>query len=103
MKTFTSSTRSDFEMDLPDSANFTIDQDTAAEIRKLSRLVKDNGLLSVQKFDYRVNWCDSDKDWRTDADCLHVSVDQFWFSAYPKHCNEEMLTDRFNISDLDGI
>lgn len=103
MKVFHSEVRSDFEIDMPHSATFTIDRATAAEIQKLSELVRDNGLYKVEKFDYRVNWYDVDKEWRTDADCLHVSADEFWFSAYPKFCNEEMLTEKYGISELDGI
>lgn len=83
----------------PTVATFKVDEDTAKEIVKLSQLVKEHGLNSVEKFDYRADFLQyspqtdpedaeqagQDNSVRTEHDCLVVTDDRFWFSAYIKH------------------
>ena len=40
----------------PEVAKFSIEEETAREIIKLAKLVSDNGLHKVEKFDYRVTY-----------------------------------------------
>jgi hypothetical protein len=99
-KEFTSDVRTDAECgNIPSEAKFVLFNSDAIEIRKLQKFLQDNGLYQVEKFDYRVEWLDNNgEDTRTDSDCLHVSQTDFWFSAYLKHTNTEILTDRYNIT-----
>ena len=103
---------------LPAVAEFSIDVSTAREILRLSAVVKAHGLYKVEKFDYRASYFrrdpekgpsegpdaaevdDGDNDVRTDADCLNVSETEFWFSAYLKHTDVEILSERKRISEL---
>lgn len=103
--------RSDDEyVELPDFAVFEIDLITAQEIAALSKIVKDNGLHKVEKFDYRVEYFDDNvvdddgpdvpNDIRIECPCLNVSDDQFWFTAYIKHTSAEICTDHVNIQTM---
>lgn len=86
--------------DIPSKARFTIDTDDAQEIIKLAGVVQEHGLFTVVKFDYRVVYATGKKRESTDADTLNVSASEFWFAAYIKHTNTEILTERFRISDM---
>jgi hypothetical protein len=110
-KSYRTKVRSDADYDeLPNVATFVIDEATAKEIIRLSAMVKANSLYKVEKFDYRVSFIKQDEDepneqveqaeLGTDADCLKVSETEFWFSAYLKHTNVEVLTERQRIADL---
>src|SRR3984957_4247639 len=100
--------------DIPTVVEFTIDEATAAEIIRLAAIVKSNELYKVEKFDYRARYlkCDPEVDpeeaklagdeneFRTEADVLSVSDEEFWFSAYIKHTDIEILSEQQSIDDL---
>ena len=89
--------------DIPEKAIFTIDVNTKKLIQELAHIAEVNNLYKLEKFDYRVEWFDDDdKDVVTEADILNVSCSDFWFSAYLKHTNIEIVTERISIVRLDG-
>ncbi len=89
--------------DIPEKAIFTIDVNTKKLIQELAHIAEVNNLYKLEKFDYRVEWFDDDdKDVVTEADTLNVSCSDFWFSAYLKHTNIEIVTERISIVRLDG-
>ena len=108
-------TNGDYD-DLPEIVEFEIDAATAREIVKLSALVKANGLVAVQKSDRRARYyqydpvenpeeaqeAGEDNEVRTSADCLNVNDEDFWFSAYLKHADIELLSERRCIAHLIG-
>jgi hypothetical protein len=98
---YKSEVRSDDEYaDLPAVARFTVTEEDMTEIRRLAKIVADNGLFKVEKFDYRVQYYLTEggkKVERTDADTLNVNATEFWFAAYIKHTNTEILTKRYPI------
>jgi hypothetical protein len=114
-KTFRTEVRSggDYD-DIPAVVEFTIDQLTAAEIIRLAGIVKANGLYKVEKFDYRAKYLRYDPEQdpddaelageenylRTEADVLNVTDREFWFSAYIKHTNVEILSEEQGIDEL---
>lgn len=102
---FCSPIRTDDEFaDIPCEAEFVIEPETKHLIQRLAQLVKDNKLYKVDMFDYRVNWLDQEgEDTSTECDVLCVSEIDFWFSAYLKHTNVEILTERFRVSSLQFI
>ena len=91
--------------ELPTKAQFALSEVAALEILRLSSLCIRNGLYKVEKFDYRASWLEVDDsdallEVRTDAGVLNVSVNDFWFSAYLKHTDVEVLTEPQSISEL---
>lgn len=110
-KRYSTEVRTDDEWAVPpQTAIFTIDEETAKAIINFSQLVKDNGLHKVEKFEYLATYFnedpeyaddkDADNEVRTDCDCLNVSSDEFWFSAYAKHTSIGYVTDHQSISEL---
>ena len=112
-KKYVSDVRSDDEYaDLPAKAIFEIDVATAMKILNLAAFLRANNLHSVEFFDYRVNFLEqepedggevevSDDDAvRVECPCLVVYADQFKFTAYLKHTNVEIETERFLNSEL---
>jgi hypothetical protein len=115
-KTFRTEVRygNDNYNDVPSVVEFCIDEATAAEIIRLAAIVNSNGLYKVEKFDYRARYlkCDPEEDpeesklageeneFRTEADVLNVSDEEFWFSAYIKHTDIEILSEQQSIDDL---
>lgn len=104
-KEYSTSVRSDETDDLPTEARFAIDEATAREIVRLAALVTANGLHKLEKFDYRTSWLKTSdgenlEEVSSDADALNVSDTSFWFSAYIKHTDTEILTARLTISEL---
>jgi hypothetical protein len=115
-KTFRTEVRygNDNYNDVPSLVEFCIDEPIAAEIIRLATIVKSNGLYKVEKFDHRARYlkCDPEEDpeeaklageeneFRTEADVLNVSDDEFWFSAYIKHTDVEILSEQQSIDDL---
>lgn len=99
---------------VPEIVEFSIDEDTAHEIVKLSALVKANGLVAVRKSDRRARYyqydpvdnpemaqaAGQDNEVRTSGDCLNVDDVDFWFSAYLKHAEIELLSERRCIDQL---
>jgi hypothetical protein len=101
---YESEVRTDSDYDeIPVIARFDVSKLDLDEIRKLATIVEENSLFKVEKFDYRTDWFDSednpDSAIRTEADTLNVSATEFWFAAYIKHTNVEILTQRFKITD----
>lgn len=106
-------TDSDYS-DIPEVVKFSIEEKTAQEIVRLAGLVVQNGLYKVEKFDYRATYLkhdpeDSSEDdaeeadddsVSTDADTLNVTRSEFWFAAYLKHSDVEVLSVKQRISDL---
>ncbi len=100
---YESEVRSDQEFDLPALATFTISHKDADEIRRLAKMVKSLDLYKVEKFDYRVKWHKTHRGGETeriDSATLNVSKTEFWFAAYIKHTDVEILTRRFPIEEL---
>lgn len=103
---------------LPRSVAFSIDEATAHEIVRLSKLVIANHLHKVEKFDHRARYCertyeecslggpeaatveDRESFLDTEADCLNVTGTDFWFSAYVRHSFVEVRSKRKPIRDL---
>jgi hypothetical protein len=100
--------------DVPSVVEFSIDEATAAQIILLAAIVKSNDLYKVEKFDYRARYLNHDPDqdpedatlageeneFRTEADVLNVSEEEFWFSAYIKHTDIEILSEQQRIDGL---
>lgn len=98
----------------PGVAVFSIAEESAREIVKLAGLVKEHGLHKVEKFDYRAEFLQFDpetdpedaenagegNDVRTECDCLNVSDDEFWFTAYIKHTDVKVSCKGQSIADL---
>jgi hypothetical protein len=100
--------------DIPTVVAFSINEASAAEIIRLAGIVKANGLYKIEKFDYRAEYLKYDPEedpeeaklageenqFRTEADVLNVSDEEFWFSAYIKHTDIEVLSEQYSIDDL---
>ena len=115
-KTFRTEVRygNDNYNDVPSIVEFSIDEATAAEIIRFAAIVKSNDLYKIVKFDYRATYlkCDPEQDpegaklvgeeneFRTEADVLNVSDKEFWFSAYIKYTDIEILSEQQRINDL---
>jgi hypothetical protein len=115
-KTFRTEVRcgNDNYNDIPTVVAFNIDEAGAAEIIRLAAIVKANDLYKVEKFDYRAQFLRYDpeqdpeeaklageeNEFRTEADLLNVSDTDFWFSAYIKHTDIEILSEQQRIDDL---
>jgi hypothetical protein len=116
VKTFRTEVRcgNDNYNDIPSEVEFSIDEAAAAEIIRLAAIVKSNDLYKVEKFDYRARYLKHDpeqdpedaelageeNEFRTEADVLNVSDTEFWFSAYIKHTDIEVLSEQQGIDDL---
>jgi len=115
-KTFRTEVRygNDNYNDVPSVVEFSIDETTAAEIIRLAAIVKSNDLHKVVKFDSRAMYLKYDpvedpedakiageeNEFRTEVDALNVSDKEFWFSAYIKHTDIEILSEQQRIDDL---
>ena len=114
-KTYRTEVHSDSDYDdIPTLVEFSIDEATAKEIIQLAGLVKARGLYKVDKFDRRATYlrydpdqdpesaaaAGEDNDVRIEADVLSVSDTDFWFSAYVKHTDVEVRTERQRIDEL---
>ena len=115
-KTFRTEVRcgNDNYNDIPTVVAFSINEASAAEIIRLAGIVKANGLYKIEKFDYRAEYLKYDpeedpeeaklageeNEFRTEADVLNVSDEEFWFSAYIKHTDIEILSEQQSIDDL---
>lgn len=99
--------------DCPALAEFSIDENTAREIERLTQLIKKNSLHTVEKFDYRVTWLRTDpaelddepsqgksNEMRTECDILCISNDAFWFRCYLKHCDYLITTQSQSTAEL---
>lgn len=117
VKLFRTEVRTDNDYDeIPQIAEFVIDEDDAKKILSYSKLIKANDLYKVERFDYRVRYLEQDLEATsdgavaigdegyisTDVDCLNVTATEFWFSALIKHTDVEILTPRQRIDDLIG-
>jgi hypothetical protein len=99
---------------IPMVVAFSIDEEGAAEIIRLAGIVKANGLYKIEKFDYRAQYLKYDpeqdpedaklageeNEFRTEADVLNVSDTEFWFSAYIRHTDIEVLSEPQRIDEL---
>lgn len=100
--------------DIPTVVAFSIDEAGAAEIIRLAGIVRANGLYKIEKFDRRAQYLNYDpeqdpeeaklageeNEFRTEADVLNVSDTEFWFSAYIRHTDIEILSEQQRIDDL---
>ena len=116
VKTFRTEVRcgNDNYNDIPSVVEFSIDEAAAVEIIRLAGFVTANGLYKIEKFDYRARYLKYDpeqdpedaelageeNEFRTEADVLNVSDTEFWFSAYIKHTDIEVLSEQQGIDDL---
>jgi len=115
-KTFRTEVRcgNDYYNDIPTIVEFSIDDATAADIIRLAEIVKTNGLYKIEKFDYRAKYLKYDpeqdpeeaklageeNEFRTEADVLNVTDTEFWFSAYIRHTDIEVLSEQLGIQEL---
>lgn len=113
-KTFRTEVCCDNDNDIPTVVEFTIDEATAAEIIRLAAIVKTNDLYKVERFDCRAKYLKYDperdpedaklageeNEFRTEVDVLNVGDREFWFSAYIKHTDIEILSEQQRIDDL---
>lgn len=115
-KTFRTDVRCDNEHynDVPTVVEFTIDGAIAAQIMRLAALVKANHLHKVEKFDYRARYLKYDpqqdpenarlageeNEFRTEADLLNVTDQEFWFSAYIRHTDIKTSGEPQRVDDL---
>jgi hypothetical protein len=114
-RTYRTAVRSSDEFaDIPAMVEFTVDQETAQEIIRLAGIVKANDLHKVEKFDCRACYLKDDPEQdaegathagdpnevHTEADRLHVSDTEFWFSGYIKHTDIEIESEQQRIDDL---
>ena len=100
--------------DIPSVVKFSIDEAAAAEIIRLASIVTANGLYKIEKFDYRARYLKYDpeqdpedaelareeNEFRTEADVLNVSDTEFWFSAYIRHTDIEVVSEQQRIDEL---
>ncbi len=85
--------------DSPRFALITLYESFVAKLEQIQKVCKDNGLISAQTYD-GPEWADAD-EYRLTCDALHVSAaGDFYFSAYPKHCDYAVETRAIKISDL---
>lgn len=99
------------------AVTFSIDEETAREIVKLSKLVQEHRLAHVVKYDYHADFLQYDpiryaeladradkggeeNSIHTEANCLNVSETVFWFSAFIKHTDVELSSDMRSVSEL---
>jgi len=115
-KTFRTAVRcgNDHYNDVPTVVEFIIEEAAAAEIMRLATIVKINDLYKVERFDYRAKYLKFDptedredaalageeNEFRTEADVLNVSDTEFWFSAYIKHTDIEVLSEQLRIDEI---
>jgi hypothetical protein len=118
-KTFRTQVRcgNDNYNDIPTVVAFSIDEEGAAEIIRLAGIVKANGLYKIEKFDYRAQYLKYDpeqdpedakrageeNEFRTEADVLNISDTEFWFSAYIRHTDIEVLSEQQRVGELAGL
>ncbi|MBK6616626.1 hypothetical protein [Ottowia sp.] len=114
-KVFKTEVRSDCEAGgLPEAVVFEIDLAAAQLIGRLARLVTENALHLVEKFDSTARFlvlADGHEPVATELGKLRVSATEFWFSAYLKHTTVLVLSERLPLDklaeafgpDLDGI
>ncbi|WP_231115673.1 MULTISPECIES: hypothetical protein [Pseudomonas] len=98
--------------DAPDVAVFSIDQAAAQGISDLARLVNENGLFKVEKFDstasfhqYAPGTEEADELGEENAvllkgGCLNVDSASFWFSGFIRNSDTEVVTARQPIDEL---
>jgi hypothetical protein len=81
---------------------------------KFLSAVKINDLYKVERFDYQAKYLKFDptedpenaalageeNEFRTEADVLNVSDTEFWFSAYIKHTDIEVLSEQLRIDEI---
>ena len=93
--------------EVPTIVEFDIDDATAVEIVWLAAIVRSNGLHKVERVDYRAIYlrydpeqepeeaklAGEDNELRTEADVLSVSDNEFWFSAYIRHTDIEIVSE----------
>lgn len=98
----------------PSVAIFSIDEEMAREILKLSSLAKVHDLHKLEKFDYRVRFLQFDPEMdaedaeeageenevRTECDVLVVEKEEFLFSAYVKHTDVKVSCEGRSIAEL---
>ncbi len=102
--------------DAPDIAEFAITEDKAQEIVRLAKIVANNKLHTINKFDFTPNWVKIEHfvendtgvepveekrlSASTEGSTLTISDIQFWYSGYIKHTDIKFRTDRFSIKEL---
>ena len=103
--------------DIPTIVEFSIDEATAADIIRVAGIVSANVLYKIEKFDYRAKYLKYDpeqdpedaklvgeeNEFRTEADVLNVSDTEFWFSAYIRHTDIEVVSEQQRIDELDKL
>ena len=94
-------TSNDGYADIPSKAKFDIELHLAKNIIELSELVAAHGLQHVERFCYEATYLDhNDETVRTDCDCLHVTSDEFCFTAFLNDTSVEIRADFQSIDEL---
>ncbi len=113
----------------PALASFDITKSDAEFIVRMARMVKENGLYKVERFDGSVTWLDradslgeiADRrpgeqvetlereidgemetlqPMRTECDTLSITDSEFFFSCYRKHCDDKITTGNVQIEEI---
>lgn len=115
IKTYRTAVRTDSEYsEIPSVVEFTIAEGTARDIIQLAEIVRSNDLYKLERFDSRAHYLkhdpardvqdeqttDGENDVRTDADTLNVTATTFWFAAFIKFTDVEILSERQSIEEL---
>lgn len=98
----------------PSVAVFQVDEQLARDVVKFAKMVKENGLYKVERFDYRAEFLQFDPEADpidaeeageenlvcTDCDCLVVTEGEFFFEAYVRHTSVYVSCEAQPISEL---
>lgn len=98
----------------PTVATFSIDEESARLIGKLSELVKSHGLHRVERYDYSARFhqfdpveeaeeaadAGDDNDVRTECERLVVEATEFYFKADVRHTDETVTSARQSIAEM---
>lgn len=111
-KTFVTGVRSDgYCADMPEAAQLTIDLEMAKRIVSQQKLAIDLDLFQLESFDSTASFLknepesnegeeDEDNIRQTEANTLHVSQSEFWFSGFIANTNVEVFSERLPIAEL---
>lgn len=99
--------------DEPSGIRVVVDDKLAKWIRRLAKIVKDNQLHKVELFHNWPEWLTErpnddhdDPDSIPESDCglecitLNVGDDGFWYEAFVKHSDVQLVSDRIPFTEL---
>lgn len=89
----------------PERVEFSIDRETARFILRMSTLVHEHDLHTIERLGGDAVWIDRQDDevlevMRSEGDCLSIDHDSFWLSCYRWHGSAKIESERCAIVDL---